>query len=133
MATVQRHLGFRKDGPDQLTVLGKISDVLAAIMGDDKSDNWTLSGMEARIGRDQTTTRFQRLSQGQQELSRENIVEMVKQADCYSDIGERESMSTEVCDIIADKISAVAINTFCLVNVSFVTIKAYVCYAREVA
>lgn len=57
---------------------------------------------------------------------------MVKQADRYGDIGTRESMLVEICDIIADKISAVAINTLRLVNVSFVAIKSDVSNARQV-
>jgi len=57
---------------------------------------------------------------------------MVKQADRYGDIGKRESMLVEICDIVAHKISAVAINTLRAVNVSFVAIKSDIRNARQV-
>lgn len=59
MAAIQRHFGLRENGADQFAILGKVPDVLTAIVGDDKSDDWTLLSVEAGVGGNQSTAWFE--------------------------------------------------------------------------
>ena len=57
---------------------------------------------------------------------------MVQQTDRYGDVGKRKAMATKICNIVADEISAIAINLFRLGNIGCVTIEPDIGEARQV-
>ena len=57
---------------------------------------------------------------------------MVEQTDRYGDVGKRKSVMTEVCNIVADEISAIAINLRRLGNIGCVAVESDIGNARQV-